>query len=284
MTSPRFVGGAIDLSDLKRSAPTSSGDRTEITATNFEVEVIQKSLQVPVFMHIGSDRSSDSTALDEALRHLVAEHAGQISYAYVDADSNPDVAQAAGTQVLPTTVVLAGGQQLTRFEGNQPLQQLQQLVQSVLEATAGKLEGVTPVESADPRMDDAAEEIRNGNYDAAIALYDAIFAEQASTEVRKARAQAILLRRAAANGSGANALRAAEESPEDIEAVLNAADFEILSGYPDNAFARLNQGVRTHFNDEREAFKSRLLELLEMFDDDDPVALDARRALASSLF
>ncbi|MDO4927696.1 MAG: tetratricopeptide repeat protein [Corynebacterium sp.] len=284
MTNPRFVGGAIDLSDLKRPATTSSDSRTDITSANFEAEVIQKSLQVPVFMHIGSQRSSDSTALDEAMLSLVAQYSGKISYAYVDADSSPDVAQAAGTQVLPTTVVLAGGQQLTRFEGNQPLPNLQQLVESILEATAGKLQGEASVEPTDSRIEEAAEEIRNGNYDAAIALYDALLEEQANLEVRKARAQAILLRRAAANGGGAHSLRAAEENPDDDEAVLNAVDFEILSGHPAQAFARLNQGVSTHFNEEREVYKTRLLELLEIFDDDDPIALDARRALASALF
>lgn len=286
MTTPhRFVAGAIDLSELKQKP---AGEASAITMDNFETEVVQKSLEVPVFLHIGSKRSPDSVELDNSLKSLAAQHENQIKYAYVDADATPDIAQAVGIQVLPTTVVLAAGQQLTRFEGNQPLENLEQLVASVLQATSGKLQGSgeagEPAAPLDPRMEQAAEAIQQGDFAAAIALYDALLEEKNTPEARQARAQAILLQRASQAGGGTHSLHAADEDATNVTAVLDAADFEFLSGRPTDAFHRLTEAIKVNFGNDREQLKQRLLSLFEIFDDNDPAILTARRELASALF
>lgn len=287
MTTPhRFVAGAIDLSELKHSTSNDSAPNA-ITADNFEAEVVQKSLQYPVFLHVGSQRSSDSVALDKTMQSLQGEFQNQFVYTYVDADATPDIAQAVGTQVLPTTIVLAAGQQLTRFEGNQAPEQLKHLVGSVLQATAGKLQGggdAPEPQAEDPRILQAADAIRQGDYAAAIATYDELLAENNTIELRQAKAQALLLQRAATTGGGTHSIQHANDDATNVQAVLDTADFEVLSGRPTDAFQRLTAAIRVNFGADREELKQRLFSLFELFDDADPAVLKARQDLASALF
>ena len=53
---------------------------------------------------------------------------------------------------------------------------------------------------------------------------------------------------------------------------------------PAKALDRLLTLLPQVFGSDREAVKTRLLELLALFDTTDPVALDARRRMASALY
>ncbi len=80
------------------------------------------------------------------------------------------------------------------------------------------------------------------------------------------------------------ALRAAQAAPDDVSAQLAAADVEVLSDRVDDAIARLVGLVRRTAGDEREAVRTRLLELFAVLDPEDPRVLTGRRALANALF
>ena len=113
----------------------------EVTEANIEAEVLVRSSQVPVVVLLWSPRSESSAQLGQLLAGLADADGGKWALATVNVDTVPRVAQMFGVQAVPTVVALAGGQPLSSFQGAQPPEQLRRWIDSLLNATAGKLEG-----------------------------------------------------------------------------------------------------------------------------------------------
>lgn len=293
------MAGAVDLSALKQR-PTTAGDSpsapggasaTEVTEVNFEAEVLVRSGQVPVVVLLWSPRSDSSVALGDALAGLAAADGGKWSLALVNVDTTPRVAQMFGIQGVPTVVALAGGQPIASFEGAQPADQLRRWVDSLLEATRGKLTGAgddDEPEQVDPELAAARAHLDEGNFAAALAAYQAILDAQPShAEAKGAVRQIAFLERASAlQGPDAldAAIAAADAAPDDIEAAFAAADAEVFAGQPASAFNRLIALVKRTAGDDRTKVRTRLIELFELFDPADPEVVAGRRNLANALY
>src|SRR5882757_10226066 len=174
------MAGAVDLSALKQPPPSRDGaaaapNGVEITEANLEAEVLVRSSQVPVVVLLWSPRSEASAQLGDVLAQLADADGGKWSLATVNVDTVPRVAQMFGVQAVPTVVALAGGQPLSSFQGAQPPEQLRRWIDSLLDATAGKLEaGAEDAEEVDPELAQARDHLDGGDFDAALAAYQAI--------------------------------------------------------------------------------------------------------------
>jgi putative thioredoxin len=287
--------GAVDLSALKQSPPSSDdagvgGSATpvgiEITEANFEDEVVLRSNQVPVVVLLWSPRSDVCLQLADILSGLAAADNGKWSLASVNVDTAPRVAQIFGVEVVPTVVALAAGQPLSSFQGIQPADQLRRWVDSLLSATAGKLSGATASEEpeeVDPALAQARQQLEDGDFAAASDSYQAILDDDPNhAEAKGAVRQLAFLIRATAQGPDAVAV--ADAAPDDIEAALAAADVQILNQDVRGAFDRLVAAVRRTSGDERTLVRTRLIELFELFDPADPDVITGRRNLANALY
>lgn len=302
MTRPRpsagpgpSIAGAVDLSGLKQRA-TSSGEPgqdsaappgVELTETNFEAEVLLKSNQVPVVVLLWSPRSDASVQLGSVLGTLAADDGGKWSLATVNVDTSPRVAQIFGVKAVPTVVALAAGQPLSSFEGPQPPDQLRGWLDSLLNATAGKLgdpaEGGGEPEQVDPELAQARTHLDAGDFDAALGAYQKILdANPAHEEAKGAVRQIAFLARATAVSP--DAVATADASPDDIEAAFAAADAEVLQQNVAAAFNRLIALVQRTAGDERTSVRTRLVELFDLFDPADPEVIAGRRKLANALY
>ncbi|MEV0674157.1 tetratricopeptide repeat protein [Mycobacterium sp. NPDC050441] len=304
MTRPRpsvgpALAGAVDLSALKQR-PTAGGSGggpsapggpnvTEVNEANFEAEVLVRSGQVPVVVLLWSPRSDSSAALGDALAGLAAADNGKWSLALVNVDTTPRVAQMFGIQGVPTVVALAGGQPIASFQGSQPADELRRWVDSLLEATAGKLtgsgdgDGDDEPEQVDPELAAARAYLDEGDFDAAAAAYQAILDAQPNhSEAKGAVRQIAFLQRASAQRP--DAVAAADAAPDDIEAAFAAADAEILAQNVSAAFDRLIALVKRTAGDDRTAVRTRLIELFDLFDPADPEVVAGRRNLANALY
>jgi putative thioredoxin len=287
--------GAVDLSALKQSAP-SSGDAAaggsatpigvEITEANFEDEVLLRSNQVPVVVLLWSPRSDVCLQLADILSGLAAADNGKWSLASVNVDTTPRVAQIFGVEVVPTVVALAAGQPLSSFQGVQPAEQLRRWVDSLLSATAGKLSGATTSEepeAVDPALAQARQQLEDGDFAAASDSYQTILdADPTHVEAKGAVRQLAFLMRATEQRPDAVAV--ADAAPDDIEAAFAAADVQILNQDVQGAFDRLVALVRRTSGDERTSVRTRLIELFELFDPADPDVITGRRNLANALY
>jgi putative thioredoxin len=294
------MAGAVDLSGLKqRPQPGAVPDGgtgtappgvTAITEANFEAEVLIRSNTEPVVVVLWSPRSDASVELAENLSSLAAEDKDKPNRSWtltaVNVDTSPRVAQVFGVQAVPTVVALAGGQPLSNFEGVQPPQQLRNWVDSLLNATAGKLgdepDGAEP-EEVDPALVAARDHLDAGDLDAARDAYQAILdADPGHVEAKGAVRQIGFLIRATAQRP--DALAVADAAPADIEAAFAAADVQILNQDVAPAFDRLIALVRRTAGDERTTVRTRLIELFDLFDPADPDIVAARRNLANALY
>lgn len=296
MTRPRpsigpALAGAVDLSALKRpaasgeAAPAPGGPNvTEVTEANFEAEVLVRSGQVPVVVVLWSPRSDASAQLTETFADLASADGGKWSLAAVNVDTTPRIAQMFGIQAVPTVVALAGGQPIASFQGPQPPEQLRRWVDSLLEATAGKLSGSgEEAEQVDPALAQARAHLDQGNFDEALKAYEAILEGQPNhPEAKGAVRQIGFLQRATAQRP--DAVEVADAAPDDIEAAFAAADVEILAQQVSAAFDRLIALIKRTAGDDRTKVRTRLIELFELFDPADPEVIAGRRNLANALY
>jgi putative thioredoxin len=285
------LAGAVDLSALKQP-PASAGAApaggvpggVEITEANIEAEVILRSNQVPVVVLLWSPRSEASAKLGQLLSGLADSDGGKWALTTVNVDAVPRVGQMFGVQAVPTVIALAGGQPLSSFQGAQPPEQLRRWIDSLLDATAGKLEaGAEDAEEIDPELAQARDHLDGGDFDAALTAYQAILdAKPNHAEAKGAVRQIAFLQRATAHRP--DALAAADAAPDDIDAALAAADVEILQQDVVAAFERLIALVKRTAGDERTAVRTRLIELFDLFDPADPQVIAGRRNLANALY
>ncbi len=288
------MAGAVDLSALKQSAPSSDAPAggsanpigTEINEANFEEQVLLRSNQVPVVVLLWSPRSDVCLELADILSGLAAADNGKWSLASVNVDAAPRVAQIFGVEVVPTVVALAAGQPLSSFQGLQPAEQLRRWVDSLLSATSGKLSGATDSEEpeeVDPALAQARKQLQDGDFAAASDSYQAILDDDPNhAEAKGAVRQLAFLMRATAQHP--EAVAAADAAPDDIEAAFAAADVQIFNQDVQGAFDRLVALVRRTSGDERTAVRTRLIELFELFDPADPDVITGRRNLANALY
>ncbi len=298
---PALAAGAVDLSGLKQraqqkaSAPGPAGPGgpgvepggTEITEGNFEEEVIARSDELPVVVALWSPRSDACVELVDTLAGLAAADNGRWSLATVNVDVAPRVARIFGVDAVPTVVALAAGQPISSFQGVQPADQLRRWVDSLLQATDGKLKGAGAFEEdseeVDPELAQAREQLEAGDFDAAKQSYQVVLdANPGSAEAKGAIRQIDFLSRATAQRPDAVAV--ADAAPGDVAAALAAADVQILNQEVGAAFERLIALVRSTSGDERGAVRKRLIELFELFDPADPEVVAGRRNLANALY
>lgn len=289
---PDFGPGAVDLNKLVEQKEAQQqlkegGFEPFITVDEKDIEAraFQRSMQVPVVLMFGTQRSEDSETLKETFKTLAANQR-KFMVAYVDADATPQVAQMFGLRALPTVVALAAGQPVTNFEGNQPVEQLKQWVEALVTNVGPQLQGLSEEPEAeeavpeDPRLDEATAALNRGDFDAATAIYDAILTEEPDNQpVKQAKATVAVLRRLDPQNRTTDPIAEAEQAPDDVEKQLVAADAEVVAGAPEKAFDRLLRYVRT-----APEAKERLLELFTLFAPDDPRVIQARTNLASALF
>jgi putative thioredoxin len=288
------LAGAVDLSALKQPPPSRESAASgapvglDITEANLEAEVLARSNQIPVVVLLWTPRSEASAQLGDALAALANTDGGTWALTTVNVDTAPRVAQVFGVQAVPTVVAVAGGQPISSFEGVQPPDQLRQWIDSLLSATAGKLSGgVEPgsegEEPVDPELERARSLWDDGEFDDATAAYQAILDAQPNhVEAKDALRQIAFSKRATSRPADAVALAAA--APDDIEASFAAADVEVALDSVDDAFNRLIALVRRTAGDDRATVRTRLVELFELFPQDDPRVVAGRRNLANALY
>lgn len=299
--------GAVDLSGLARSAGPAPGEPGGIPApgpytvdadTASFGELVQASTQYPVLVVLWAQWSEVSTTLLRDLGTLAEESAGAFLLARIDAEANPQVAQAFRAQSVPTTVALLGGQPLPLFEGGVPIDQLRGLVAQIKEAAAAnQITGLAPAGPGEqgaaaqpeepplpPLHQEAYDAIERDDLPAAVAAYTKALGENPRDEdARAGLAQVRLLERL--RGTDPQAVRrAAAEAPQDVDAQLAVADLDVATGAVEDGFARLVDLVRATAGEERDRVRAHLLELFEVVGGEDERVVAARRALAAALY
>jgi putative thioredoxin len=306
--------GAIDLSGLKRPAPTpppggagpggaaragGSSYSLDITEENFQ-STIEASMSAPVILVFFSpSRMPESVQLADDMTTLSGEFEGRFLVGRVDIDAVPAIAQAMQIPSVPLVVAVLDGRPAPLFQDVLPLDELRTaLTQVVQQLTTQGVTGRHQPRSAapdvagdegddpglDPRYAAAQEALGEGDVDGAVAEYQKLVdANPADVEAAAGLAMAKLLQRT--QGVDLNQARAAAAAaPDDVDAQTMVADMDMLGGHVEDAFIRLIELVRRTSGAERNQAREHLIGLFGAVGNDDPRVLKGRQSLASALF
>ncbi len=303
--------GAVDLSSLARrssapqqpaapaagAAPAPGGVDVVVEGTDAGfASILELSNTVPVVAELYAGWSEQSQQLGALLERLVRAAGGRLVLARIDAEANPQLAQAFQADAIPTVAAIVAGRPVSLFQGLPAEEQVQGVLEQLLDLAAQngvtgsiELDGAeAPAEPEQPPLpplhQEAFDAIDRGDYPAAIAAYKKAIAQNpADHDAAAGLAQVELLDRLAGR-TAAEIRQAAGDAPGDVDAQLAVADLDLSGGHLQDAFDRLLDLFPGLDAAAKDQVRVRLLAYFQVAGGDDPRVAAARRRLTSLLY
>ena len=247
---------------------------TKVTSSNMEHAITQASKAKEVVVLIGNSLLPTFQDLEKDILHFQAGNKGRFSVAIVDPDRSADVVARFRPKQIPVAYVVKDGASIAEFNSliKEPVAQwLDHFVSR--ETISNEKEGDVD-KQIDPRLWRAAELVNAGDFRAALALYEQL--PQDAT-VKRAHAAVSVLARMSVADRGEDPIEKSRRDPDDVNKALAAADMYVLMDQPDTALAHLAALLP-----KPEAAR-RIVELLNLFDPLDLVALEIRAQVANAM-
>ena len=313
------LAGAVDLSALKAKAekrdapaattgpaPTPDGqgasETNQVPVRSLVIdagienlrELLALSNDVPVLVDFKTTSVPGSAALTALLERLALAANGKFILARVDADKQPEILEAFQLRQGGVAVALLKGQPVPLISADLDEAEVLARLGRVYEVAAQQgILGIAvvsdaapaaPAPSLPPRHQAAFDLIDKGDYDGAIAEYEAALREMPTDTLATAGlAQVRLLKRV--DGIDFAEVLSSEPSPENpdaLAATLLKADACVASGHAEFGMNIVLDRFAVQFA-EREALRTRLLEYFTILGDIPEVAA-ARKRLTGLLY
>lgn len=142
------------MSELSQtSAPV-----VDISAANFESELLQPSMTQPVLVIFWTPRSEASISLGSLLETIAGEYQGSLKLVRIDVDTQAQVAEMFGVRSIPTVILMREGQPADGFAGSLPEAEIRALLGRHVAAPPALEEDLDgdaakPVETAEQAID-----------------------------------------------------------------------------------------------------------------------------------
>jgi putative thioredoxin len=318
MQSPRDFSmyGAIDLGARQAAAQrrqqaaqaaasgapaggSASAFVIDVTEETFNNDVALRSRTTPVIVDLWADWCGPCKQLSPVLEKLANEAGGAWVLARVDVDANPRLAQAFQAQSIPMVVAIVGGQMVDAFLGAMPEAQVKQWLTQVL--TVAEQLGIRPAAEAGqaeaedagtedpwgglpPALGAARDAMESGDLEAAARALEKALADAPADALAKSWLAQVNLMRRVSSHDPVTVSREAAAHPEDVDAQLRVADFEMASGDAEKAFDRILGVIKRTSGAERNTARLYLLDLFEVLPPDDDRIKKARTRLTLLLF
>jgi putative thioredoxin len=280
--------------EFGKSAATPGGPEISVPALVQRVDsktirdYIALSEKLPILMLFVQAGDPGSENLERTVTALVQKAAGSLIALVVDVAASPELAEAFELSQIPSAYGLLKGQPAPLFVGDQPMEQIQLVINKVLEvakenglsSTAKVLDAVTEPELS-PSLQSAYEAIDQGEYQKALVLYEKALLENPNDSLAEAgMAQVKLLLRLENQDLGQLAVAEAN----DKASALAKADALVATGMAAQGFKVLLDLFESTAKDQREDIRLRLVELFLVVGNDNPAVIEARKGLSLLLF
>ena len=287
---PNNMGRAFDLSSLTKPKVEAEPSSLipEATVENFMDSYVAVSKTKPVVLLAYSPRSKASIDLRDLIYSMSEEDKQSWLFGAINADTQPQLAQALQIQSVPMAIAFIDEQPLALFDRVYPREQIALVIAKLFEVAKERGLKVTVPEvketPLEPEEAAALSALENGDYSGAAMAYRNWLQRKPDEAMAKiGLAQCELMIRVAGLNP-AMAISDADKHLGDLTKQLMASDIEIVQGQPKRAFERLITFVRNSSGDDRKKAKEHLLLLFQLVDPSDPDLIRARSELASALF
>lgn len=133
----------------------------DVTIENFEAEVIEASMALPVLVDFWAPWCGPCRALGPVLERVEAAYGGRFKLVKINSDEQQELAGAFGIRSIPTCVLMKGGQPVDGFMGALPEGQVKAFLDKHLPDEADL--------AAEAEAQAAAEQVESGDLDTALA-------------------------------------------------------------------------------------------------------------------
>jgi len=293
------AAASADAGDGGPASGPASAFVFDVTEETFNNDVALRSRTTPVIVDLWAEWCGPCKQLSPVLEKLANEAGGAWLLAKIDVDANPRLAQAFQAQSIPMVVAIIGGQMVDAFLGAMPEAQVKQWLTQVLSvaeqlgvqpaAPAGAPgapdeEGADAFDDLPPALSAARDAMEAGDLDAAARALEKALADAPADGLAKSWLAQVNLMRRVSSYDPADVTREAAAHPEDVDAQLRVADFEMASGDAEKAFDRILGVVKRTAGAERNTARLHLLDLFEVLAPDDERLKKARTQLTLLLF
>src|SRR5690242_17743539 len=137
----------------------------DVTESNFQTAVIDRSHEVPVVVDFWAEWCGPCRQLTPVLERAVAERAGKVELVKVDTDANPMLSRSFQIQGIPAVKAFRDGEVVAEFVGAQPPAAVDRFLDSLVPSETDNL-----VELGDEQSLRKAIEIEPNRADAIVPL------------------------------------------------------------------------------------------------------------------
>jgi putative thioredoxin len=241
----------------------------DVTEQDFQQQVIDKSMQIPVVVDFWAEWCGPCRALGPVLEQAAADREGKVVLAKLDTDANQRIAQQYGIQSIPAVKAFKDGKVVDEFVGALPPVKVERFFDGLVPSEADGL-----VEAGDEASLRRALELDPARVDAKVRL--------AIIQRRAGDLDAALQTLANAEGDfSADGLAARIRLERDD--VAGEAFQTLDGGDPERAVDLLIETIETA-NGSKDDLRKVIVGILDAFGVDHPFARDARRRLAGALY
>jgi thioredoxin len=110
----------------------------DVTEATFQVEVLERSRELPVVVDFWADWCEPCKALGPVLEREIEARVGQVALAKVDVDANQNLAETYGIRSIPAVKAFRDGQVVNEFVGALSAQSVVDFIDSLLGPSPGE--------------------------------------------------------------------------------------------------------------------------------------------------